>query len=68
MSNLQFRQPVMTDAERCYQIEVSAYEGDEAATLEKIRTRISQYPQASCCSKSRAASWDSSTAAVPMPW
>ncbi|WP_236184105.1 GNAT family N-acetyltransferase [Pseudomonas juntendi] len=45
MSNLQFRQPVMTDAERCYQIEVSAYEGDEAATLEKIRTRISQYPQ-----------------------
>ena len=45
MSNLQFRQPVMTDAEHCYQIEVSAYEGDEAATLEKIRTRISQYPQ-----------------------
>jgi len=45
MSNTQFRQPVVADAERCYQIEIGAYEGDEAATLEKIRTRISQYPQ-----------------------
>lgn len=45
MSNTQFRQPVVADAERCYAIEIGAYEGDEAATLEKIRTRISQYPQ-----------------------
>ena len=37
MSNLQFRQPVMTDAERCYQIEVSAYEGDEAKTADVMR-------------------------------
>ena len=40
-----FRQATPQDAESCYQIEVSAYEGDEAATLEKIRTRIAQYPQ-----------------------
>nr|WP_189659787.1 GNAT family N-acetyltransferase [Pseudomonas farsensis] len=35
----------MQDAERCYAIEIGAYEGDEAATLEKIRTRIAQYPE-----------------------
>ncbi|AAN68191.1 Acetyltransferase, GNAT family [Pseudomonas putida KT2440] len=45
MSALQFRTPVPADAERCYAIEIGAYEGDEAATLEKIRTRITQYPQ-----------------------
>ncbi|QXH44336.1 GNAT family N-acetyltransferase [Pseudomonas xanthosomatis] len=45
MSHTAFRQPVIQDAERCYEIEIGAYEGDEAATLEKIRTRISQYPQ-----------------------
>lgn len=39
------RQAVPGDAERCYQIEISAYDGDEAATLEKIRLRIAQYPQ-----------------------
>ena len=32
------------DLERCYAIESGAYEGDEAATLEKIRTRIETYP------------------------
>ncbi|UQB80394.1 GNAT family N-acetyltransferase [Pseudomonas shirazica] len=41
----QFRTPTAADAERCYAIEIGAYEGDEAATLEKIRTRIAQYPQ-----------------------
>ena len=45
MSAPQFRNPVPADAERCYAIEIGAYEGDEAATLEKIRTRIAQYPQ-----------------------
>ncbi|WP_085677347.1 MULTISPECIES: GNAT family N-acetyltransferase [unclassified Pseudomonas] len=45
MSNMSFRQPVIADAERCFAIEIGAYEGDEAATLEKIRTRISQYPE-----------------------
>ncbi|MFJ4156709.1 GNAT family N-acetyltransferase [Pseudomonas sp. NPDC089752] len=45
MSSTHLRQPVIQDAERCYQIEIGAYEGDEAATLEKIRTRIAQYPE-----------------------
>ncbi|MGE8384353.1 MAG: GNAT family N-acetyltransferase, partial [Pseudomonas putida] len=45
MNTPQFRTPTVADAERCYAIEIGAYEGDEAATLEKIRTRIVQYPQ-----------------------
>ena len=40
-----FRQAVPADTDRCFQIESSAYEGDEAATREKIATRIAQYPQ-----------------------
>ncbi|MBK5001192.1 GNAT family N-acetyltransferase [Pseudomonas sp. S31] len=44
MTTPSFRTPVAQDAERCYAIEIGAYEGDEAATLEKIRTRIAQYP------------------------
>jgi len=45
MNTPQFRTPTVADAERCYAIEIGAYEGDEAATLEKIRTRIVQYSQ-----------------------
>ncbi|MFJ5180217.1 GNAT family N-acetyltransferase [Pseudomonas fulva] len=45
MPSLQFRTPSLEDASRCHAIEIGAYEGDEAATLEKIQTRISQYPQ-----------------------
>lgn len=40
-----FRQARPADAGRCFEIESAAYEGDEAATLAKIRTRILQYPQ-----------------------
>lgn len=40
-----FRNAVPADAARCYEIEISAYEGDEAATLEKIALRIGEYPQ-----------------------
>ncbi|RDU95865.1 GNAT family N-acetyltransferase [Trinickia dinghuensis] len=40
-----FRNAVSTDVSRCYEIESSAYEGDEAATEAKIATRIRQYPQ-----------------------
>lgn len=40
-----FRNAVFSDIKRCYQIESSAYEGDEAATEEKIAIRIQQYPQ-----------------------
>ena len=45
MSTLTFRNATAADVSRCYQIEISAYEGDEAATQEKIATRIAQYPQ-----------------------
>lgn len=38
------RTPTPADADACYAIETSAYEGDEAATLEKIALRIRQYP------------------------
>lgn len=40
-----FREARPSDTARCFQIESSAYEGDEAATREKITTRIAQYPQ-----------------------
>ncbi|MDF3935166.1 GNAT family N-acetyltransferase [Pseudomonas citronellolis] len=45
MSTPNFRNARPTDVDRCYQIETSAYEGGEAATREKIATRIAQYPQ-----------------------
>lgn len=40
-----FRHARPDDADRCFQIESTAYEGDEAATLDKIRKRIADYPQ-----------------------
>ncbi|QJI29414.1 GNAT family N-acetyltransferase [Pseudomonas sp. ADAK18] len=45
MPTLHFRNAVSEDATRCYHIEIGAYEGDEAATLEKIATRIDLYPE-----------------------
>ena len=68
MSNTSFRQPVIADAERCYAIEIGAYEGDEAATLEKIRTRISQYPEGFLLLQDPTASSASSTVAAPTRW
>ncbi|SIT39081.1 GCN5-related N-acetyltransferase [Paraburkholderia piptadeniae] len=44
-NDIQFRQARPIDVDRCYEIEISAYEGDEAATREKIATRIEQYPE-----------------------
>jgi GNAT superfamily N-acetyltransferase len=44
-TEISFRQPTPDDAARCFEIETSAYEGDEAATLEKIATRIALYPE-----------------------
>ncbi len=41
---LTLRQAEPRDAARCYAIESSAYEGDEAATADKIALRIAQYP------------------------
>lgn len=43
--DLTFRLARPEDAERCYAIEVDAYEGEEAATLAKISKRIRDYPQ-----------------------
>lgn len=40
----EFRNAKPTDAMRCCEIETDAYEGDEAATLEKISKRIEVYP------------------------
>ena len=45
MTTPSFRQAIPSDTDRCFEIENSAYEGDEAATRDKIATRISQYPQ-----------------------
>ncbi len=45
MSTPNFRPANGHDVQRCYEIEISAYEGDEAATKEKIALRIAQYPQ-----------------------
>lgn len=45
MTTPHFRQAVPQDTARCYHIETTAYEGDEAATREKIATRIAQYPE-----------------------
>lgn len=45
MNSQRFRKASPTDASRCFDIETSAYDGDEAATLEKISKRIAQYPQ-----------------------
>ncbi|MFV3369325.1 GNAT family N-acetyltransferase [Pseudomonas sp. NY15435] len=40
-----FRTATSADTDRCFDIEITAYEGDEAATREKIATRIAQYPE-----------------------
>ncbi|WP_281995472.1 GNAT family N-acetyltransferase [Ruegeria faecimaris] len=40
----EFRNAKPADATRCFEIEIDAYEGDEAATLEKISKRIEVYP------------------------
>ncbi|MEJ2655416.1 MAG: GNAT family N-acetyltransferase [Acidihalobacter sp.] len=45
LSHYTLRCPVPSDAERCHAIETTAYEGDEAATLEKIARRIESYPE-----------------------
>jgi ribosomal protein S18 acetylase RimI-like enzyme len=45
MTDLHVRFVAEGDLNRCYEIEISAYEGDEAATREKIARRIRQYPQ-----------------------
>ena len=45
MTHPTYRQAAASDADRCHEIEASAYEGDEAATRDKIATRIALYPE-----------------------
>ena len=45
MTTPTFRTAPPADTDRCFEIETTAYEGDEAATREKIATRIAQYPE-----------------------
>ena len=45
MTRTTLRHAVPRDACRCFEIESTAYEGDEAATLAKIAKRIDVYPQ-----------------------
>jgi ribosomal protein S18 acetylase RimI-like enzyme len=44
LSNYIIRSPRLADLDRCFEIETISYEGDEAATREKIKTRIENYP------------------------
>ena len=43
--NTVIRHVTPADLDRCYTIETLAYEGDEAATREKIATRIATWPE-----------------------
>jgi ribosomal protein S18 acetylase RimI-like enzyme len=45
MSGLNIRPVKESDLERCFEIEEAAYAGEEAATKEKILTRIQTYPE-----------------------
>lgn len=45
MTSIHFRNADLNDVSRCFQIESDAYEGDEAATFEKIRTRVNKYSE-----------------------
>ena len=45
MPELTLRPAREQDTDRCFEIESCAYAGDEAATREKILTRIQTYPQ-----------------------
>jgi len=45
MSNITIREACKGDLDRCYEIESTAYAGDEAASREKIGKRIGIYPE-----------------------
>lgn len=45
MSQYIIRQVIESDLDRCFEIERTAYAGDEAATREKIGERILKYPE-----------------------
>lgn len=45
MKQLKIREVHLDDLDRCFDIESVSYAGDEAASREKIHTRIETYPQ-----------------------
>ena len=45
MSDYKIRNVAESDLDRCFEIEKGSYEGNEAATREKIRKRIRKYPE-----------------------
>jgi ribosomal protein S18 acetylase RimI-like enzyme len=45
MSNYKIRNVAESDLDRCFEIEQVSYDGNEAATREKIRKRIKKYPE-----------------------
>ncbi len=45
MDTIKMREVRSADLERCFEIESISYEGDEAASREKIQKRISTYPE-----------------------
>ena len=45
MSKIFIREACISDLDRCYEIESTAYAGDEAASREKIGKRIKIYPE-----------------------
>jgi ribosomal protein S18 acetylase RimI-like enzyme len=45
VSKLSIRQVKESDLERCFEIELASYAGDEAASKDKILTRIQRYPE-----------------------
>ena len=45
MENIVIREVRIDDLDRCFEIESQSYQGDEAASREKIRKRISVYPE-----------------------
>ncbi len=49
MSAPQFRLATPADVDGCFSIETTSYEGDEAASREKIATRINRYPEGFLC-------------------
>lgn len=51
MTSPVFREVAISDLDGCYAIESEAYEGDEAATREKIATRIQRYPEGFLCAE-----------------
>lgn len=65
MTSLVFREVSLSDLDRCYQIESEAYEGDEAATREKLPPAFSNIRKDFCVQSGKVKSPGLLTPAVP---